>query len=353
MAVAREKKKALLFVNIGTPEELSEEAVKRYLKKFLMDKYVIDIFFLFRWILVNLIIVPFRTKKSLAAYKEIWKNEGSPLEVYTKALVKKAKKKLPDFEEVTYAMSYSKPFIEEALEGLKKKDINEVYYLPLYPQYAESTARSSLEEAKKWHKKNKKVVVKSLSYFYEDADFVKASVQKIESHLADYEKEALHFLFSFHGLPERHVKKLYSYCRNDRTCCLSLGEKNRCCYRAQCFKTAEILARKLGFKDEAWSVSFQSRLGRDKWLMPYTSNRAEELAQKELVKNLVVIPWAFTIDCLETEEELDGEIKEAFLEAGGKSFKRIPCLNQDFADVLGGNFLSQFKDLEEVCKKLP
>lgn len=331
--------KAILFVNIGTPEELQLKSVKSYLKNFLMDKYVIDIPFFIRWFLVNCIIVPFRSKKSLEAYKAIWKKEGSPLEIYTKNLVKKASKELEGRYLVDYAMSYSAPFIKDKLSELKAKGVKEIYYLPMYPQYAESTSRSSIEEAKKWQSSNLGISLKFRDYYFNDPSFVNASVDFLKENLK-VEEDAF-YLFSYHGLPERHVKKLYpSYCKNQTSCCENWEQKNEFCYRAQCIQTTLKLSKELGLKN--YASSFQSRLGQDKWLKPYTVDKVAELAQSG-VKNLVVIPWAFTIDCLETEEEIEEEIKEAFIGSGGKSFTRALCLNEDFSKVLTDEFLSRFK----------
>ncbi len=333
-------KKALVYVNIGTPEDLSVKAVKRYLSYFLMDPYVIDIPYLFRLLLVRGIIVPFRAKKSLEAYKEVWTDEGSPLDVYTKQLVESTD--LGDDWVVEYAMSYSAPFINDVLDKVKKEGAKEIYILPMYPQYALSTTKSTMEAAKKWNLKNSDIVLKTRDFFFDDLDFLKASENKIKKQTQTLSDDYYH-LFSFHGLPFRHVKKLHpNHCNNNESCCDVLSEKNQFCYRAQCHHTAKILSKRLGFKK--WGYSFQSRLGKDTWLLPYSVKKVEELA-KNGEKKISVIPYAFTIDCLETEEEVENEIKDIFVSHGGESLHRIECLNKDFSDVLTKEFLGQFKQL--------
>ncbi len=332
-------KKGLVFINIGTPEDLSVEAVKKYLKLFLMDKYVIDLPFPIRWVLVNMIIAPFRAKKSYEAYKEIWSDKGSPLEVYTKELVEDATKSLNDSWHVEYAMSYSNPFISDVLDTLNKKGVEEIYILPMYPQYAESTSRSTIEAALEWGEKHSSVKIKTLEYFFDHISFVKSSKDKISQQIQTLDDDT-HYLFSYHGLPFRHVKKLHpKHCKNDKSCCSTLDEKNEFCYRAQCHHTTEILAKELGLKD--YSYSFQSRLGKDQWLLPYTVNHVAELA-KSNKKKIAVLPYAFTIDCLETEEEIEAEVQEAFKEAGGEHFHRVECLNRDFSKVLDDKFFESF-----------
>jgi ferrochelatase len=333
------EKKGLVFINIGTPEDLSVEAVKRYLKLFLMDKYVIDLPFPLRWILVNMIIAPFRAKKSFEAYKEVWTEKGSPLEVYTNELVTDSKSLLGDEWHIEYAMSYSRPFINDILDKFKSENIKEIYVLPMYPQYAESTSRSTIEAAEDWSKKNPGFKVKTLKYFFNHQSFVSASVEKIRSQIQSLPSDT-HYLFSYHGLPFRHVKKLHpNHCKNSKECCATWSDANKFCYRAQCHHTTEMLVKDLDLKE--YSYSFQSRLGKDQWLLPYTVNHVKALAESG-VKKLAVLPYAFTIDCLETEEEVEAEVKEAFMEAGGEEFHRVECLNRDFSKVLTKEFLGSF-----------
>lgn len=338
-------KKAILLVNIGTPEELTVKAVRKFLSKFLMDKNVIDLPFLIRWFLVKLLIVPFRGPKSLEAYEVVWKKKGSPLDVYTKEIVKELSQKYEGEYLVEYAMSYSQPYIDKTLDELKIKNVEEISYVPMYPQYAQSSSLSALESVENWQKKNKEVEVRTTAYYFDHPDFLKASVDKIK----DYKDENAKVLFSFHGVPEKQVKNIYTKCSNDGKCCASWHELNEYCYRSQCFKTAADISYKLGLSD--WEVSFQSRLGRAQWILPYTVVKVKDLAQAG-VKNLVVVPYAFTVDCLETEEEVENEIRDAFKEAGGNDIVRVPCLNKDFSKVVTANFLKDLKPLASVMTEV-
>ena len=333
-------KKGLVFINIGTPEDLSVDAVKRYLKLFLMDKYVIDLCFPLRWVLVNMIIAPLRAKKSFKAYETVWTEKGPPLEVYTNELVLDSQSDLGDDWCVEYAMSYSKPFITDALDKFKESKIKSIYVLPMYPQYAESTSRSAIEVAKNWSKLNPDFNVKTLKYFFNHRSFVSTSVNKIKQQISKLPKDT-HYLFSYHGLPFRHVKKLHrNHCKNSTNCCSIWNDKNRFCYRSQCYHTTEMIAKDLNLY--SYSYSFQSRLGRNQWLLPYTVNHVKELVRKKGVKKIAILPYAFTVDCLETEEEIEGEIKESFMKAGGEKFYRVDCLNRDFSKVLTQDFLNHF-----------
>ncbi len=338
-------KKAIVLVNIGTPEVLSIKAVKKYLKKFLMDKNVIDLPFLARFFLVRGVIVPFRALKSLNAYKVIWKKEGSPLDVYTKEIVKELTKEYQGEYLVRYAMSYSAPYINKTLDKLKEKGVKEVYYIPMYPQYAQSSSLSALEEAEKWAKKNTDIQIKSRAYYFNHLDFLNTSVEKIKN----YKDKDIKVLFSFHGIPEKHLKKIHKECNNCNKCCLVWHKANKFCYRAQCFKTASDISNRLGLWD--WEVSFQSRLGTNQWILPYTVDKVKELARKG-IKRLIMVPYAFTVDCLETEEEIDFRIKEVFIKAGGKSIIRVPCLNKDFKKLVTSQFLNDLKPLKMVLYEI-
>jgi len=339
--------KAIVLVNIGTPEELSVKGVRKYLGQFLMDKNVIDIPYLIRLLLVRGIIVPFRAPKSLEAYKAIWQKEGSPLDIYTKEIVESLGADRKGEYRVEYAMSYSAPYIDETLDRLKAEGVKDFYYLPMYPQYAQSSSLSALESGREWAEKNPDVRLKSLTHYFDQPSFLDAAVDKIRSQVSGQSES--YFLFSFHGIPEKHVTKIHSYCKNDGSCSLALTEKNKYCYRAQCYNTARVLSERLGFKD--WGVSFQSRLGRAQWILPYTVNKVAELA-KAGVKDLVVLPYAFTVDCLETEEEIEEEVREAFKAAGGERMKRVECLNRDFSKVVTPDFLKAFEPIEKAMGRL-
>ncbi|MEM8593302.1 MAG: ferrochelatase [Pseudomonadota bacterium] len=339
--------KAIVLVNIGTPEELSVKGVRKYLSKFLMDKNVVDIPYLIRLLLVRGIIVPFRAPKSLEAYEAIWQTDGSPLDIYTQQIVEDLGAAKAGEYRVEYAMSYSSPYIDETLDQLKAEGVKEVYYLPMYPQYAQSSSLSALESGRDWAANNPDVTLKSLTHYFDQPSFLDAAADKIKEQVSG-ESES-YFLYSFHGIPEKHVTKLYAHCQNDGACSMTWSENNKFCYRAQCYNTARVLSEKLGFKN--WGVSFQSRLGRAQWILPYTVKKVEELGQ-EGVKDLVVIPYAFTVDCLETEEEIEQEVRDAFIQAGGERMKRVECLNRDFSKVVTSDFLKAFKPIEQALEDL-
>lgn len=339
--------KAIVLVNIGTPEELSVRGVRKYLGQFLMDKNVIDIPYFIRLLLVKGFIVPFRAPKSLEAYKAIWQKKGSPLNIYTKEIVESLGADRKGEYRVEYAMSYSSPYIDETLDRLKAEGVKEFYYLPMYPQYAQSSSLSALESGRDWVLKNPDVALKSLTHYFDQPSFLEAAADKIRVQISGHMDS--YFLYSFHGIPEKHVTKIHSFCKNDGACSMTWSEKNKYCYRAQCYNTARVLSEKLGFKK--WGVSFQSRLGRAQWILPYTVNKVAELG-REGVKDLVVIPYAFTVDCLETEEEIEEEVREAFKEAGGKRMKRVECLNRDFSKVVTPDFLKAFEPIGKALGRL-
>ncbi len=340
-------KKAILLVNIGTPEALTVKGVRNFLDNFLMDKNVLDIPFLARWTLVKLFILPFRSPKALESYKYIWKKDkGSPLDYFTKEIVEELSKKYEGEYQVDYAMSYSKPLVTKTLNRLKAQGVKEIFYLPMYPQYAQSSTACALEEVEAWNEKNKEIFVKTSPYYFDHQSFLEASVEKIKP----YKNDGAKFLFSFHGIPEKHVLSIHGKCKTEENdCSLSWSPENEFCYKAQCFKTAGDISNKLGLKD--WEVSFQSRLGRAQWILPYTVEKVRELG-KAGVKNLVVVPYAFTVDCLETEEEIENEIRDTFVEAGGEGLVRVPCLNRDFYKVVTKSFLESFRPLNAVMAEV-
>lgn len=322
-----QKKKAVLLMNIGSPESTRTEDVKTYLNRFLMDSYVITIPTFFRWLLMKKIVVPKRAPKSAEAYKKIWTKEGSPLVALTKKLVENLN--LTDSEyEWFYAMRYSAPEVIDVLSEIKNKGYKEFILFPAYPQYATSSTESNIEYVKEklnimgW--KPKVSVVKD---FYNNTDFIDNIVMELPK---DLELDKFdHVLFSFHGLPESHLTALHPSCQEDG-CFSEINDKNKKCYRAQCYQTARAVAEKLNLNKETWSMSFQSRLGPQKWIEPYTDKVALEFAQKGHVKSLLVFSLSFVTDCLETLEELDIQLKDSFLNNGGEHFVRIPCLNDKF-----------------------
>ena len=314
-------------MNLGSPDSMEVPDVRRYLNEFLMDEKVIDKPYLLRLLLVRGIITPLRAPKSAAAYRSVWTDEGSPLIVLSKQLQKALQATIE--EPVALAMRYGNPSPEVAYEELRTKnpDLEEVVLVPLYPHYAMSSYETAVEYAQKIHKEKKypfKLTV--IEPFYKNADYLKAFCTSIEPYLAqDFD----HILFSFHGIPERHIKKsdtTGNHCLTVENCCNIASPAHEKCYRHQCFLTVQLAAAALNLPTSKYSISFQSRLGRDPWLKPFTDFRLKEMPQEGIKKLLIVCP-AFVSDCLETLEEIAMEGKETFLEAGGESFTMIPCLN--------------------------
>lgn len=314
-------------MNLGSPDSTEVKDVRRYLNEFLMDKRVIDKPWLLRTLLVRGIIVPFRAPKSAKAYKTIWTDKGSPLIVISKQQQKALAKEID--EPVTIAMRYGSPSPKDAYEELVKNnpDLEEVIVVPLYPHYAMSSYETAVEYAKEHHKKYKYgFKLTFIEPFYNDSDFIEALCEIIQPYLQqDYDQ----ILFSYHGIPERHILKCDptgKHCLKVVNCCEVPSPAHDFCYRHQCWTTTQLVADKLSIPKEKIGFSFQSRLGKDPWLQPYTAARLEELP-KEGVKKLLVVCPAFVSDCLETIEEIGEEGRESFMHAGGESFELIPCLN--------------------------
>jgi protoporphyrin/coproporphyrin ferrochelatase len=320
-------KKAVVLMNLGSPDSTKVKDVRRYLNEFLMDKRVIDKPWLLRTLLVRGIIVPFRAPKSAEAYKTIWTDKGSPLIVISKQQQKALAKEID--EPVTIAMRYGSPSPKDAYDELVKNnpDLEEVIVVPMYPHYAMSSYETAVEYAKEHHKKYKyKFKLTFIEPFYNDADFIEALCETIKPYL---EKEYDQILFSYHGIPERHILKCDptgKHCLKVENCCEVPSPAHEFCYRHQCWTTTQLVAEKLSIPKEKIGFSFQSRLGKDPWLQPYTAARFEELP-KEGVKKLLVVCPAFVSDCLETIEEIGEEGRESFMHSGGESFELIPCLN--------------------------
>ena len=321
-------KTGLLLINLGTPDSPSTADVRSYLREFLSDPRVIDLPFLGRWLLLNLIILPFRPRRSAKAYKSIWTEEGSPLKVEGMKLTLELNQFLKqDQVPVVLAMRYGNPSIDKGLKELKNLGCDLLLILPLFPQYASSTNGSALEAVYRMAGHDCNIpMLEVLPPFFDHPSFIKAFAKQGTSFC---ENSPDHVLFSFHGLPERHLirgDEENHGCLQKNDCCLSVVEGNRYCYRAHCFKTAALIASELKLEGERWSVSFQSRLGRAEWIKPYTETRIRELARKG-VRRLVVFCPSFVADCLETLEEIQIGGKEIFLEEGGESLEMVPSLN--------------------------
>lgn len=319
-------KKGIILINLGSPDSTSISDLRKYLDEFLMDKRVIDKSWLLRALLVKGIIVPFRAAKSAEAYKTIWIKEGSPLIVYTEKLRDALQAIVP--EPVEIAMRYGNPTAEEAFQSLLERDpeIKEVIVVPLYPHYAMSSYETAVEHMKEVYNKEKYPFTLSiLPPFYNNKNYINALSESIRPYL---QKNYDHLLFSFHGIPERHIRKsdiTGCHCLQSENCCETYSPAHDFCYRHQVRTTTRLVAEALQIPADKFSISFQSRLGKG-WLTPFTDFRLKEMP-KEGIKNLLVVCPAFVSDCLETLEEIAIRGKETFLEAGGKSFAMIPCLN--------------------------
>lgn len=320
-------KVGVLLVNLGTPDAPQPSEVRRYLRDFLSDPRVIDINPVIRWMLLLFIILPLRPRRSAEAYAKIWGEGGSPLLLHGHALRKAVGERLAEIP-VALAMRYGTPSIASGLDQLAAAGCDHLVVVPLFPQYASSSSGSALEAVyreagRRWNTPFVSVVPP----FFEDLRFVEAFAQVAQPVLDELRPD--HVLMSFHGLPERHMRKsdpTGRHCLASESCCAKLVDANRNCYRAQCFATAQALAGRLGLPDDQWSVSFQSRLGRDPWIRPYTDERIVELAKAGVERVAVMCP-AFVADCLETLEEIGIRAEEDFRAAGGKALRLVPSLN--------------------------
>lgn len=316
---------ALVLVNLGSTASTDVGAVRAYLNEFLMDRHVIDVAWPLRRLIVSLVLRT-RPKASAAAYRSIWWKEGSPLIVISQRLQARMAERWDG--PVHLAMRYGKPSIEHVLLVLKGQGVEQVVLAPLYPQFAESTVTTVIEEAERVIRRHRlKLELKILPPFYDHPAYINALAESARASLAHgYD----HLLLSFHGLPERHIRradptKRYCLCRAN--CCQKAdGNVLANCYRAQCTRTSEHLTHALGVPRDRWSMAFQSRLGRTKWIEPYTDEVIAALATRGVKKLLVMCP-AFVADCIETLEEIGLRGRETFRAAGGEELVLIPCLN--------------------------
>lgn len=319
----------VLLINLGTPDAPTPDAVGRYLRQFLMDGFVIDLPAPLRWFLVNVMIVPRRKHQSAKAYQKVQLPGGSPLLVHTRDLAEKVGEQLSmDGFVLEYAMRYGNPSIASALERLGRHDLSRVTVMPMYPQYAESSYQTAVEETK--NKARESDLADRLSFFppfYARAEFIEAFAARIRESVDGWPFE--HFVFSFHSLPVRHLKKLdasKAHCLVRSDCCDTIGSVNQNCYRAQCIFTARAIAAELGLKEDGYSISFQSRLGKAEWLGPQTESVVTELARAGVKRVAVACP-SFIADCLETAEEIGMRARDSFIQAGGAELRLIPSLN--------------------------
>jgi protoporphyrin/coproporphyrin ferrochelatase len=323
-------KKGVLLINLGTPEQCDQSSVRNFLREFLLDPRVINLPFFIRWPLVNLFIVPFRSKKTWHAYQKIWHNT-SPLLRHSQHLQKMLAEELKDDYHVVLGMRYGQPSIEQALHQLK--DYQHIIILPLFPQYSEAATGSALEQALQQAKKWPIAELSIKKDFYNHPAFIAAYADLINTHLKHQDIDLL--LLSYHGLPERHLdnSQCSSAC-NKINACPAHPLNHLLCYRAQCYETSRLLATALKLNDYQYQVSFQSRLGRTPWIKPYTDLLLPDLIKKG-IKNIAIACPSFVVDCLETLEEINIRAREQWMSLGGKNFVFIPCLNSQNSWVKG------------------
>ncbi|MDQ8203307.1 ferrochelatase [Pelagicoccus sp. SDUM812003] len=317
---------AVLLVNLGSPDSTSVSDVRRYLREFLSDDRVLDSAKPIQQFVLNCFILPTRPKKSAEAYSTIWQDEGSPLIITSKNLQTLLQEKVEP--KVELAMRYGNPSIPDAIERLKDQGTKRLFLIPLYPHYAMSSYETVVvkvmeEVAERYPELN----VTTLQPFYNDPAYIESLYKSAKQYLdGGYDK----LLFSYHGIPVRHLNKADSskaHCNIVPDCCHTCSPVHSTCYRHQCITTSELFVKRAKIPQDKYMISFQSRLGREPWLQPYTDETLEKLA-KDGVKKIAVMTPAFVSDCLETLEEIAEEGKEAFLEAGGEEFVMIPCLNE-------------------------
>ena len=324
-------KKGVLLINLGSPESTLVKDVKKYLDEFLMDERVIDIPYWKRFLLIKGIILQTRPKKAAAAYKKIWRKEGSPLIVISERFKNKVAKK--STVPVALAMRYGSMSIKKGFEELTKQGVDDILIVPLYPHFAMSSTETVTVKAEevrqKYHPKVKTTVLPS---FYNHPDYINVMSNHIKNQLKDFEYD--HLLFSYHGLPERHIIKAdptnsHTELITHQDCCSTDSIAINTCYRQQCFETTKEIAKTLGLKVGTYSNSFQSRMLKDPWLKPYTDVEFERLVKEDGKQKLAVVTPAFVADCLETLEEIKIEGEKQFLEAGGVDYMHISCLNDN------------------------
>jgi len=318
----------VLLVNLGSPEAPTPRAVRRYLREFLGDPRVLDIPAVPRTLLLEGAILPTRPRASAAAYAKVWTPEGSPLLVYGRALRDALARRLGAGFVVELAMRYGMPAIPAALDRLAKADCRRILVLPLFPQYSSAATGSAIEAVyraagARWNTPP----LDAIDCFYDDPGFIAALAAVAREVPDDHRPD--HLLLSYHGLPERQIRKsdvTGAHCFASAGCCEAIGPANRFCYRAQCVATSRALTRTLGVRDEDWTISFQSRLGRTPWIRPYTDEILPFLRDRG-VRRLAVMCPSFVADCLETLEEIGIRGREQWLSLGGDELMLIPCVN--------------------------
>jgi ferrochelatase len=317
----------VLLVNLGTPDSFSTPDVRKYLRQFLMDGRVIDIPYLSRFLLVNGVIAPFRAPKSAAVYKKVWLENGSPLKIYGEKLVELVQKDLGKDFLVKLGMRYMNPSISSSLDELRQAGVTQIIIVPLFPQYASASSGSVFEEASRHISTWQTIPSYTITgTFFSASFFLDPIARQIRNAMEAQTFDQV--LFTYHGLPERQIRKgdLGGKCLSGGDCCGTLHNGNALCYRAQCFETSRLLAKKAGLNENQYTTSFQSRLGRDPWIKPYTDEVIKSWPAKGIKRVLALSP-SFVADCLETTEEIGDEYREVFENAGGEHWELLPCLN--------------------------
>jgi ferrochelatase len=318
--------RGVLLVNLGSPESTSLGDVRKYLREFLMDARVLDTAWPIRFCLVNFVMLPSRSKESAHAYEKVWTPEGSPLVVTSKHVQAKLQKRVS--VPVELAMRYQNPSVESAVKNLSANGANDVLLIPLFPHYAMSSYETAVVRVQEVAAKlAPQMNITVEPPYYDRPDYIAALVASAADYL---KKDYDHLLFSFHGVPERQIKKSDTtarHCLRVPSCCEVASPSHLTCYRAQCFKTMHAFVTKADVRAGRFSISFQSRLGKDAWLKPYTNTELERFGKSGVKRMLVICP-TFVSDCLETIEEIGMRGRETFLRAGGEEFARIPCLNE-------------------------
>jgi ferrochelatase len=319
-------KRAVLLVNLGSPDSPSVPDVRRYLREFLMDGRVLDTPWPVRFSVVNFAILPKRPAESAHAYSKIWTADGSPLVVISRRVQTLLQQRLSI--PVELAMRYQNPSIDSAVKSLAAQGVAETFLVPLFPHYAMSSFESAVVRVQQSVSQLAPGMTLHVQQpYYDDPDYIAALVARARPHLdGGYD----HLLFSFHGVPERHLRKADPtgrHCLGSAGCCETPSEAHRFCYRAQCLTTMRHVVTQAGVPADKYSFAFQSRLGRDPWLKPYTDVELERFAREGVQKMLVICP-AFVSDCLETIEEIGMRGRDSFVQSGGKQLELIPCMNE-------------------------
>ena len=323
--------KGILLLNLGTPEEPTAKGLRKFYKYFFSDPYVFDFNAVGRWLLRNLIIIPFRAPKTAKDYATIWMDEGSPLKVYADRLLHSVQQAYDEAGEdvlVLNGMGYSEPFIWDTMAEFERRGVRDILVMPLFPQYSTATTESVFhgvrESAKKWKEAPN---LKFVDDLYAEPAFISAWAALIGKHVNDAQAE--HIIFSYHGLPESNIKRAdkNGVCEMG-ACCETITDKNKLCYRAHCVATTRSIATAMGWGEDRYSIAFQSRFGNQAWIQPYLDEHLEILIEKGVKKVAVVTP-SFVSDCLETIHEIGIEYKEEFMEGGGEAFQLVPNLNDE------------------------